>query len=206
MLFFAMILSLLSVALSAMPVSVLVPANDRQCLYVRAHQANARIRASFTVMSGGQYDIDATLTRPDGTVVESVERVESDEWVLNAPAVGEYELCFVNEMSTVTDKLVEFEFTVDTNTVEAKGPAVHDDESSRKMEQYVNNMEQLSAQISRKLVYLKQRYARNEATVLSTSSRVWWFTVLELLAVVAVAIFNVAIVQIFFKGARKNIV
>jgi len=204
--FLVTLLSIFSVALCAIPLSVEVPANGRQCLYVRAHEVNARIRAAFSVMSGGQFDIDATLTRPDQTVVERVERVESDEWLLNAPEIGEYELCFYNEMSTVTDKLVEFEFTVDTKTLEAKAPPVQEDENSKKMEQYVNNIDQLSSQITRGLNYLKSRYIRNESTVKSTNSRVWWFTVLELLAVVAMAIFNVSIVQIFFKGSRKNIV
>lgn len=200
------VLSFLSVAFALIPLTVEVPAFERKCMYVRAHRENAKLRAVFTVMAGGQFDIDATLTRPDNTVAERVKKSEGEEWLMNAPEAGDYELCFYNEMSTFVDKIVEFEFEIDTNSVEARLPDPTNDDYTLEMEKFIANIDQRASMISRKLNHLKARNSRNESTVKSTTSRVWWFTVLELLAIVGMAAFNVTIVQVFFKGSRKNIV
>lgn len=200
------VVSLVSVAIASIPLTVNVPAFEKKCLYVRAHRENAKIRAVFTVMAGGQFDIDASLTRPDNTVAERVKKSEGEEWLMNAPEAGDYELCFYNEMSTFVDKSVEFEFEIDTNSVEARLPDPANEEHTLEMERFIANIDKRASLISRNLNHLKARNARNESTVKSTARRVWWFTVLELLAIVGMAAFNVTIVQVFFKGSRKNIV
>lgn len=191
--------------MALVPLGVTVTPNEKQCFYTRAHREGARIRAAFTVMTGGQFDIDATLSRPDGTVIERVTKSEGEEWLFNAPMTGDYELCFYNEMSTVTEKLVQFEFEVDTIAFAAEPPKPAED-STGEMERYIERIESRVSAVSHQIQYLKVRNARNQSTVQSTASRLRWYYVVELFAVCGLALFNVTIVKLFFESSRKNLV
>lgn len=198
-------LGALTTVWALVPLGIVVPPNKKQCFYARAHREDAKMRAAFTVMSGGQFDIDATLTRPDGAIIERVTKSEGEEWLFNGPITGDYELCFYNEMSTVTDKLVQFEFEVDTVAFAAEPPKPAEDYTID-MERYIANLEERVSSISHQIQYLKTRNSRNQSTVQSTASRIRWYSTIELIAVVGVAIFNVSIVRLFFASSRKNIV
>lgn len=191
-------------ALAMVPLSATIPGNDRVCYFVRAHRENAKIRVAFAVMTGGQFTIDAVLSRPDGNVAQTVQKSEGDDWLLSASQIGDYELCFSNDQSE--EKVVQFEYSIDTNAIEASAPKPANDEHTYEMERYVNEIDHHASQISRQLQYLRSRNMRNEATVKSTASRIRWFTIIELVSMVAMAVFNVTIVQLFFKGSRRNVV
>lgn len=108
-------------------------------------------------------------------------------------------------MSTVTDKLVQFEFEVDTISFAAEPPKPVDNYGAT-MEQYITKLEERASSISHQVQYLKVRNTRNMSTVMSTAARIRWFSIIELVAVVGMALFNVTIVQLFFNSSRKNIV
>lgn len=198
------LLCMLSTAFAVIPLSIHLPGSARKCYFVRAHTDDAKIRVNFAVMTGGDYAIDATLSRPDGSVAQSVQHSEGDDWLLAARSVGDYELCFNNPQGD--DKTVQFEYQIDTNSIEAVPPRRANDEYTNQMYVYVDEIDNYASEISRKLLYLKSRNMRNEETVKSTASRVRWFSFLGLLSIVGMAVFNVVIVQLFFKGSRRNVV
>ena len=199
------VLSVLSAVHAFVPLTINVGPNQKQCFFTRAHRECAKMRAAFTVISGGQFDIDASLKRPDGTIIEQVSKSEGEAWLFSASTTGDYELCFYNEMSTVTDKLVQFEFEVDTISFAAEPPKPVDNYGAT-MEQYITKLEERASSISHQVQYLKVRNTRNMSTVMSTAARIRWFSIIELVAVVGMALFNVTIVQLFFNSSRKNIV
>lgn len=161
---------------------------------------------SFVVLSGGSFDIDVTIKRPSGNLVEQLAKSSGDELIFTTTEVGEYELCFYNEMSTFADKKVEFDFDIDSNALRAELPKGVDISSSTEIEQHIDNLEYRIAELARSLQYYKARNARNQSTVGSTYERVWWFSLIELGLVVGMAVLNVTVVQLFFKGSRKNLV
>lgn len=191
---------------SAISLTVDIPANARRCYYAQAHQADANIGISFHVLSGGNFDIDAVISRPDGSIVQKIEKGKEEEIGFVANQVGEYELCFYNEMSTFADKKVDFDFDIGTKYLRAELPQINADADTTTLEQYVNLLEQRATGLIKQVAYYKTRNVRNQSTVKSTENRVFWFCVFEMIAVVGLAIVNVTIVQYFFKGSRKTLV
>lgn len=56
--------------------------------------------------------------------------------------------------------------------------------------------------ISRTQKYFRTRENRNFATVKSTEGRIFWFSTVESIAIIAMAVCQVAIVQYFFTGCK----
>lgn len=67
------------------------------------------------VQSGGSFDIDFEVTSPTGKVVIDGQKERQGDFVFTGNEVGDYSFCFNNEMSTVTDKFVDFEIAVSTS-------------------------------------------------------------------------------------------
>lgn len=68
----------------------------------------------FAVQSGGSFDIDYEVKDPNDKVLLDGQRERQGDYVLTANAVGEYAFCFENDMSTLTDKLVDFDIMVES--------------------------------------------------------------------------------------------
>jgi hypothetical protein len=51
---------------------------------------------------------------PDDKVLIEGSRERQGDYVLTANTVGEYSFCFENDMSTVTEKLVDFDIMVES--------------------------------------------------------------------------------------------
>lgn len=186
--------------------TVLVPANEHICFYNQAHIVGSQMSVSFIVLSGGSFDIDATIARPDGTIIQNAVKSSDEEFVFKVQQPGEYELCFFNEMSTFADKKVDFIFDVEHAVLRAELPTAVGEHNTDQIEAYIQQMEVRTNDLTRKLQHYKARNSRNEDTVKSTASRVWWFGVLNMVIIVGMAVLNVTIVQFFFKGSRKNLV
>jgi hypothetical protein len=66
------------------------------------------------VQSGGSFDIDFEIRDPKEKVVLDGQRERQGDYVLTANTVGEYAFCFENDMSTLTEKLVDFDIMVES--------------------------------------------------------------------------------------------
>lgn len=64
------------------------------------------------MQSGGSFDINYKVTGPKGKPIMEGEKERQGDFVFTARDVGEYKFCFNNEMSTYTEKFVDFEIAV----------------------------------------------------------------------------------------------
>lgn len=69
---------------------------------------------SFTqqVQSGGSFDVNYEVTGPGGRIIIEGEKERQGDFVFTANDAGEYKFCFANDMSTYTEKFVDFEIAV----------------------------------------------------------------------------------------------
>jgi len=67
----------------------------------------------FEVAEGGFLDIDVTITDPDGNSLYKGERDGSGKLAFQAEKTGIYTYCFSNKMSTLTPKVVMFNFVME---------------------------------------------------------------------------------------------
>jgi hypothetical protein len=68
----------------------------------------------FAVQSGGSFDVDFEIKDPNDRVILDGQRERQGDYVFTANTVGEYSFCFENDMSTLTDKLVDFDIMVES--------------------------------------------------------------------------------------------
>lgn len=69
------------------------------------------------MQSGGSFDINYDVTGPGDKVIMEGEKERGGDFVFTATEVGDYKFCFNNEMSTYSDKFVDFEITVSLSLV-----------------------------------------------------------------------------------------
>lgn len=66
------------------------------------------------VQAGGSFDIDFIVSDPSGFTVLDGNWERQGDYVLTANHVGEYSFCFINDMSTITHKLIDFDIMVES--------------------------------------------------------------------------------------------
>lgn len=206
------ILALLSFT-SASALTFVLGAHETLCFYVFTEKPHTPISYYFAVQSGGSFDVDYTVKTPRGQILYSEEKQRQGEFVFTAEDVGEYEFCFANGMSTFADKVVDFEIKFDSREgasgFRANLPSQPNGKPIAHVESMQLTVDKIDEQLEgllRTLQYYKTRNNRNQATVRSTESRIYYFSIFEVLLMVGMAALQIAVVQFFFKGSRKQLV
>lgn len=70
------------------------------------------MRCLFQVVTGGSYDVDVTLEGPNKEILYQQVKSQYDYHRFVAQETGEYTVCFSNEFSTFSHKLVYMDFKV----------------------------------------------------------------------------------------------
>lgn len=68
------------------------------------------------VVTGGHYDVDVTLEDPQKKVIYKQVKMQFDTHTFTANHTGVYIVCFSNEFSTLSHKLVYMDFQVGEET------------------------------------------------------------------------------------------
>jgi len=84
---------------------------DTQCFYEEIKKGE-KSTVEFQVVTGGHYDIDCTITSPTNVEVYKGVKKEYDSHVFTADVDGAYKVCFGNEFSTFSHKLVYMDWYV----------------------------------------------------------------------------------------------
>lgn len=64
----------------------------------------------FQVISGGNYDVDCFVTDPQNNVLYNERKKQYDSFSHTTAMEGVYKVCFSNEFSTFTHKIVYMDF------------------------------------------------------------------------------------------------
>ena len=88
-----------------------LPDNEIQCFYEHVNKGMNTV-VEFQVVTGGNYDVDMTMKSPNGKVIYKDQKKQYDSVKHAAQEEGIYEVCFSNEFSTFTHKIVFIDWTV----------------------------------------------------------------------------------------------
>ncbi|MCJ1238751.1 hypothetical protein MMC14_006742 [Varicellaria rhodocarpa] len=181
--------------------------NEKACFFTWVEQQNAKIAFYFAVQSGGSFDVDYSVTGPNEKLIMSNSKERQGDFVFTAQEIGEYRVCFNNEMSTFQEKVVDFEIAVEnearTQLPSKKGSSP---EQTSLLEESIFKLSGQLSTINRNQKYFRTRENRNFSTVRSTEKRIFNFSVMESALMVTMAGLQVFIVRFFFQGARKGYV
>ncbi|KAL9077301.1 MAG: hypothetical protein Q9157_003420 [Trypethelium eluteriae] len=159
----------------------------------------------FAVQSGGAFDVDYKITGPNEKIILEGQKERQGDFVFTANEAGEYRFCFDNEMSTISDKMVDFEIAVE-NEQRAQLPSKQgtSPEQTSALEESIYKISAQLSTVTRNQKYFRTRENRNFSTVRSTERRIFNFSIIESIMMVTMAGLQVFIVRFFFQGARKE--
>ncbi|KAF8938359.1 emp24/gp25L/p24 family/GOLD-domain-containing protein [Dissophora ornata] len=209
------LVALLSVSTITKPVDATaltynVAAHEKACFYTWADVPKKKIAFYFAVQSGGSFDIDVEVKDPSDKSLLSLEKERQGDYVFTANQVGEYSFCFSNDMSTFAEKVVDFEITVEHEKraaqVEQSEKGTGPQAQAQAMDESLFRLTGELSQIDRMQKYFKTRENRNFATVISTESRIFWFSLTESALIVIMSALQVFVVRTFFSSSKRSYV
>nr|ODN80286.1 hypothetical protein L203_05874 [Cryptococcus depauperatus CBS 7841] len=189
---------------SATALTAMLAANEPSCYYVDVDGLGEKVGFYFAVQSGGNFEIDYVVMDPDDRVIlEGVSEKQGD-FIFTANKIGEYSFCFENGAYT-QDKLLDFDIMVESEPrriLSGQQPPLKEHTSA--LEESTYKIKGILNSITRTQKYFHTRHHRNYSTVLSTQSRILWFTIAECILIVAMSLMQVWILKTFFsRGSRR---
>ncbi|KAM7196426.1 emp24/gp25L/p24 family/GOLD domain containing protein [Rhypophila sp. PSN 637] len=197
----------LAAHVSATALTYKLQPNERACFYAATTKPQEKIAFYFAVQAGGSFDVDYEVTGPHGKSIMDGEKERQGDFVFTAQEVGEYKFCFNNEMSTYSEKFVDFEIAVENDAKVSlpSKPGTSPEQTSALEESLFKISGQLST-ITRNQKYFRTRENRNFSTVRSTEGRIVNFSLIQIALVICMGALQVFVVRFFFQGARKGYV
>ncbi|SNX83970.1 related to ERP2 - p24 protein involved in membrane trafficking [Melanopsichium pennsylvanicum] len=201
------VLTLAPSCVSAAALTTLVEPHERSCFYAWVDAAGEKVGFYFAVQSGGHFDIDYTVHDPDNKLIIDGQKERQLDIIFTGNTIGEYTFCFENTMSTLADKLIDFDITVESEPrldlpIQ---PSKLLKEHSAPLEEMIGNLQDKLTQVGRTQRYFRVRENRNFDTVQSTQSKIFWYSVVESVTMLGVSAAQVYIVRALFeKGSTKR--
>ncbi|KAH9917792.1 emp24/gp25L/p24 family/GOLD-domain-containing protein [Fomitopsis serialis] len=182
-----------------------IGANERLCFFADVDKAGEKIGFYFAVQAGGSFDIDYEVTDPNAKVLLDGARERQGDYVLTANHVGEYSFCFENDMSTLTEKLIDFDIMVESEPRrEPPAKPGQISEHTSALEESIFKLNGMLQNIKRTQKYFHTRENRGFDTVRSTQHRLFWYAVLECLGIIGMAVLQVYVLQTFFTKTGRR--
>ncbi|CAH2259556.1 jg24270 [Pararge aegeria aegeria] len=180
--------------------TITVDAHAEECFFENV-EANTKMGLTFEIAEGGFLDIDVKITGPDGTVLHRGERESSGMFTFSAATSGRYTYCFSNQMSTMTPKVVMFNFEV--------GEAPHKDDGDKDKEVDHNKLEDMIKELGATLKtvkneqeYMQVRDRIHRSINESTNSRVVMWSIFEASVLLVMTLGQVYYLKRFFEVQR----
>ncbi|KAH6611263.1 hypothetical protein Trco_001283 [Trichoderma cornu-damae] len=202
------LMALMAANVAATALTYKLSANEKACFYASTKHAGEKIAFYFAVQSGGAFDVDYLVQGPGGKTILQGEKERQGDFVFTAQQVGEYSFCFDNEMSTFSEKFVDFEIAVENESRAAQLPSKQGSspEQTSILEESIYKISGQLSTISRNQKYFRTRENRNFSTVASTEKRIVNFSMIQIALIICMGALQVFVVRFFFQGARKGYV
>ncbi|KAI9688311.1 MAG: hypothetical protein M1820_010271 [Bogoriella megaspora] len=203
----ASLLACFASTVSATALTFELKPHEKSCYFAQPSNKGQKMAFYFAVQSGGAFDVDYSVIGPSEKIILDGKAERQGDFVFTANEMGEYRFCFDNAMSSLTDKMVDFEIAVE-NESRAQLPSKQGTtpEQTSALEESIYKISSQLSTITRNQKYFRTRENRNFSTVRSTERRIFNFSIIESLMMVTMAGLQVFIVRFFFQGARKGYV
>ncbi|CEG78257.1 hypothetical protein RMATCC62417_12893 [Rhizopus microsporus] len=205
--FFLVCFCLFAKAADATALTYKFEAYEFPCFFVWNDTPGKKVGFYFAVQQGGSFDVDFNVLGPKRQSILSGNQERQGDYVFTANEPGEYAFCFSNEMSTLTDKLIDFEILLEHEVrPEFKKDAFGKEQPTlTEIEETIFRLSSDLTKIARTQRHFRTRENRNAATVASTKSRLFWFSVLESLAIISMAAIQIFIIKSFFNVKKGGV-
>lgn len=178
-----------------------LPDSARECFHQEIKK-NTSATVEFQVVTGGQYDVDVTLEDPKKEIIYRQVKSQFDSHTFTAQHTGVYVVCFSNEFSTFSHKLVYMDFQVgDEQPLPGIGEHVtvmtQMESSAQEIHKNLNTI--LDHQTHHRL-----REAQGRKRAEDLNERVMWWSMMETMCVLVIGIGQVLVLKNFFSEKKPS--
>lgn len=184
------------------PFAINLPAFSKECLYYDILNEEDSLVIGYQVLSGGNFEIDFSITSPDGSEIVSEKQKKYSDFVLKSFGLGQYSFCFSNSYGTALKK-VEVTLELEKSSFDIQGENNSEDAVANHA---VAEIDRNLNKITKVMNYLRAREFRNMSTVGSTESRLKWLSILVMITMATISVLQALIIQLFFKSRQRNYV
>lgn len=187
--------------INAVELTFELPDSEKQCFFEEIKEGT-KSTVEYQVVTGGLFDVDCSLMSPSGQVLYRGVKKQSDSYTWKAELTGVYQLCFSNEFSTFSHKLIYLDFVVGEE-VPLPGVGVHLT-AMTKLETSCSNLHGHLTTISDYQTHhrLMETHGRKRAEDLN--SRVMYYSLGETILMVVVGVSSVLILRNFFSEKKTS--
>ncbi|XP_056379116.1 transmembrane emp24 domain-containing protein 5 [Hyla sarda] len=187
-----------------------LPAGHRECFYQSTRQSGT-LEIEYQVLDGTNLDIDFYLFSPNGDLVLSEQR-QSDGVHTVETVDGDYQFCFDNTFSRMSEKVIFFELILDhmndgEEQEDWKNYVIGTDLLDMKLEDIMETINSVKARLGRSLqlqTLLKAFEARDRNIQESNCERVNFWSMVNLAVMVVVSVTQVYMLKSLFEDKRKS--
>ncbi|XP_034478374.1 transmembrane emp24 domain-containing protein 2 [Drosophila innubila] len=192
-------LIMLSTAAQAFIVNV--DAHNEECFFENV-EGGTKFGVTFEVIDGGFYDVDIKITGPDQHVMYETEKESSGKYTFVAPSKGAYTVCFNNERSSMTPKLIMFSIELGEPPQRAPGAPGQEEVGHTKLEDMILELSGKLTSVKHEQEYMHVRDKIHRSVNESTNSRVVLWSTFEALVLVLMTVGQVYYLKRFFEVKR----
>lgn len=175
---------------------------EQQCFHEDIEDGT-KVTLDFQVLSGGNIDIDVAIYSPDKRILYQEEKKKWDNHEWDATGTGQYTICFSNQFSTFSHKLVYFELIVGEEDGEWESLVPKSQQkAANDLLKFHMNAEVITENLAsiedaQRLYRLSESLQRKRAEALN--KRVLWWSSIETVAFVLIGIIQVWTLKSFFR-------
>jgi len=200
-LFLLLLLILIPVQVHSVELTFELPDNARDCFHENIEKGK-QTTFEFQVVTGGQYDVDASIEAPNKQIIYKEIKKQYDTFTWVPDTTGVFTFCFSNEFSTFSHKLVYFDLQVGD---ESPLPGISEHVTA--MTQMESSAQTIHENLNSIIDYqthhrLRESQGRKRAEDLN--ERVMWWSGIETFAVLVVTVGQVMILKTFFHERKPS--
>ncbi|KAG7272596.1 hypothetical protein CRUP_003518 [Coryphaenoides rupestris] len=199
-------------ASSVMPYSVLLvhsteltfelPDNEKQCFYQEL-QEGVKLDVDFQVIAGGNYDVDCFVTDPLGNVLYHERKKQYDSFSHTTAASGSYQVCFSNEFSTFSHKIVYLDLR--SGDERPLLPVMNRATALTQLESTCLSIHEILKVVSETQTHYRLREAHDRIRAEDIHQRITYWSLGETLLLFAVSLGQVLMLRSFFSDKKGSV-
>ncbi|XP_075038461.1 transmembrane emp24 domain-containing protein 5 [Mixophyes fleayi] len=191
--------------------TITIQAGRKECFFQPMTQ-DATLEIEYQVLDGASLDIDFNIISPNGDIVLSEER-QSDGVHTLQTINGDYQFCFDNTFSHISEKVIFFELILDHITGEEndqedwKNYVIGTDLLDMKLEDILETINSVKGRLGKSLQVqnlLRAFEARDRKIQESNFERVTFWSIVNLVVMVVVSVMQVYMLKSLFEDKRKS--
>ncbi|EDW06836.1 transmembrane emp24 domain-containing protein 2 [Drosophila mojavensis] len=180
---------------------VSVDAHNEECFFENI-EGGTKFGVTFEVIEGGFLDVDIKVTGPDQHIMHESEKESSGKYTFVAPTKGVYTVCFNNERSSMTPKLVMFSIEMGDSPQRLPGAPGEEEVGHTKLEDMIRELSGTLTSVKHEQEYMHVRDKIHRSVNESTNSRVVLWSTFEALVLVLMTVGQVYYLKRFFEVKR----